>query len=626
MFNYKEIANKMKTVARGLEMRPLIVQATESIGEMAEDIGSKQKKLENTFDQLIINAGNSNAENVAARVKADGTTYETIGKRMDDVDSQLEQNMNKINEQFNTIQSDYNNKINEVASTGTTTEVLKNTTETYIQEKIEDGTIANLTIKDDTITKNKLESDFADSINTTTETLNNCSNDNILELVDANDNIGYYIDDVGNTSHLQLAKTGDNHIEICDDNGNVGFKIYNNPVKLKHIIVTGQSLGAGAEGAPCLTPNPISLFRGKNLMFNGGARITDLVGEYGSNATGKVVTTDLLQYLEDIHERDAGAYGETICTSMLTQGNNGRELLLCTNVAVGGRAYSELKRGTIPYSNSILAITRGKEIAEKLGYDYEVPVICVVHGEADLFNTSYKDNILEWYNNYNEDIKKITEQPNDIKFLMSQTISMPINYNPEGGDRKAKSALDVYNASKENTNIIIPCAQYTQLYEEYNIHMSEYGYRNLGEYFGLALNQTLDILRDDYKPLKPSLITLSGNKVTLKYDVEYKPLVIDTSLSNNPAFANNCCGFKVHADNSPNITNVEIQNSDTVVLTLSEIPTGTVSVSYAYDVAEGNTIGKNANRGHIRDSRKVKSYFDDSYLYNWGIIFKEQIQ
>lgn len=90
MLSYKEIANKMKTVIQGLEMRSLIVQATESIGNMAEDIGNKQKKLENTFDQLIINAGNSNAEVVAGRVKEDGTTYETIGKRINGIDSQLD--------------------------------------------------------------------------------------------------------------------------------------------------------------------------------------------------------------------------------------------------------------------------------------------------------------------------------------------------------------------------------------------------------------------------------------------------------------------------------------------------------------------------------------------------------
>lgn len=86
MFNYKEIANKMKTVARGLEMRPLIVQATESIGEMAENIDNNQKKLDEQFKNLVINEGNSNAEVAASR-----GSHDWLPDRLDNFDSQLEQ-------------------------------------------------------------------------------------------------------------------------------------------------------------------------------------------------------------------------------------------------------------------------------------------------------------------------------------------------------------------------------------------------------------------------------------------------------------------------------------------------------------------------------------------------------
>ena len=89
MFNYKEIANKMKTVARGLEMRPLIVQATESIGEMAENIDNNQKKLDEQFKNLVINEGNSNAEVAASR-----GSHDWLPDRLDNFDSQLEQIQN----------------------------------------------------------------------------------------------------------------------------------------------------------------------------------------------------------------------------------------------------------------------------------------------------------------------------------------------------------------------------------------------------------------------------------------------------------------------------------------------------------------------------------------------------
>ena len=567
--------------------------------------------IKTCYDDASIVNNNANME-----VKMARGVHKTLNDRLDSVDSQLE---HKANETDLIIER---NRITELELNGTTTNLVENKVEKTINEMLENGKLANLTIENNSITEEKLESNFADSINTTIETLDNFSNDNILEIVDKNNNVGFYVDSIGNTSQLHISKTGDNHIRICDDNGNIGFKIYNNPKKIKHIIVTGQSLGAGATAVPCLSSSPILEFRGKNLMFNGGARITDLVGEYGINATGKEINNDLLQYFEDIHERDAGSYGETICTSMLTEANNGNEILLCTNVAVGGRAYVELKRGTVPYNNSIRAIVRAKEKAELLGYDYEVSAIAVVHGEADLFNPNYKDNILEWYDNYNVDIKKITEQTNDIKFLMSQTIMTPYQYNDQYPNH-TKSAIDVYEASKVNSNIIITTAQYPFEYTLYDPHMSAKGYRDLGGYFGLAYRQSTDILRENFVGVYPKTFTLNSNVLSIKFNVPTRPLVFDTEEVAKVKDGN--YGFVIESENVT-IQNVEIKNGDTVKITLSGVPVGDTYISYAYDIKEGTTLGSTANRGNLRDSNNYISVLSKRNMYNWGIIFREKIQ
>ena len=90
MADIKVYLNNIKDAIFGKDVRGSIHDGIDAINNEVENTTNRQVVLENTFDQLIINAGNSNAENVAARVKSDGTTYETIGKRMDDVDSQLE--------------------------------------------------------------------------------------------------------------------------------------------------------------------------------------------------------------------------------------------------------------------------------------------------------------------------------------------------------------------------------------------------------------------------------------------------------------------------------------------------------------------------------------------------------
>lgn len=91
------------------------------------------QEIINNFDSSPI------GEVVAAR-----NGHATLGERLDVFGSQLDKNVQQLT-----------NKINEVATTGTTTEVLQTTTETYIQKKIDDGTIANMTIEDGALTYEK---------------------------------------------------------------------------------------------------------------------------------------------------------------------------------------------------------------------------------------------------------------------------------------------------------------------------------------------------------------------------------------------------------------------------------------------------------------------------------------
>lgn len=82
------------------------------------------------------------------RTKADNVIM-TDGKKVED-------KIVELNEQLEQNKSELTNKINEVATTGTTTEIVENTTRTVIDEKIADGTIANMTIPDGSIEVNKI--------------------------------------------------------------------------------------------------------------------------------------------------------------------------------------------------------------------------------------------------------------------------------------------------------------------------------------------------------------------------------------------------------------------------------------------------------------------------------------
>ena len=96
MANIKTHLNNIKGALYGKDVRGSIHDGIEAINKEVENTTGRQVDLENTFDQLVINAGNSNAEIVDARVKNDGTSYSKLGDRLDAVDSQLEHKTNYV--------------------------------------------------------------------------------------------------------------------------------------------------------------------------------------------------------------------------------------------------------------------------------------------------------------------------------------------------------------------------------------------------------------------------------------------------------------------------------------------------------------------------------------------------
>lgn len=100
MANIEKHLDNIKGALYGKDVRSSIHDGIDAINKEVESATLKQTDLENTFDQLIINSGNSNAEIVDARVKADGTSYAKLGDRLnksdekqEEISSQLEHNV-----------------------------------------------------------------------------------------------------------------------------------------------------------------------------------------------------------------------------------------------------------------------------------------------------------------------------------------------------------------------------------------------------------------------------------------------------------------------------------------------------------------------------------------------------
>lgn len=91
----EEAIKKLRAAWTGREVRDRMADTIEAMNEEVTNTSSKQSILEETFNNLIINEGNSNAEVVAARVDQNGNSYDTLGKRMNNFDEQLDTKASK---------------------------------------------------------------------------------------------------------------------------------------------------------------------------------------------------------------------------------------------------------------------------------------------------------------------------------------------------------------------------------------------------------------------------------------------------------------------------------------------------------------------------------------------------
>ena len=137
----EEAIKKLRAAWTGREVRDRMADTIEAMNEEVTNTSSKQSILEETFNNLIINEGNSNAEVVAARVDQNGNSYDTLGKRMNNFDSQLEQSTQQLKGQ-----------INEIAEAGTTMEAVQS----KVSEMAEHGLIQAYTLADGTVEPKKI--------------------------------------------------------------------------------------------------------------------------------------------------------------------------------------------------------------------------------------------------------------------------------------------------------------------------------------------------------------------------------------------------------------------------------------------------------------------------------------
>jgi hypothetical protein len=379
---------------------------------------------------------------------------------------------------------------------------------------------------------------------------------------------------------------------------------------LNHVLSTGQSLSVGATGSPPLsTTQPFA-----NLMFAqgvipGGTALTKLVPLVESGV--ETMSSGLCN--------DATKVAREVLFKGMTAPRNDHVVLLSAH-GIGGIPYSGLKKGTAAYANGLAQVTAAKAIADATKRTYVVRVVTTVHGESDHVagNLTYDKDLLQWQSDYETDDKAITGQTTSIPMLQTQMSSFT-KYG-QATSPIPQLQLDATRASGGKVVLVGP--KYTSTYSGDGVHLTNAGYREMGEYYAKAYRQVV-LEKRPWLPLGPKTITRLGTTLTVTFDVPTPPLVLDTTLVSDPG----SFGFEVvDSGKAAKIASVVLADATTVKIVLAAAPAGAVRLRYAFTGIAGAPAGpKTGARGNLRDSDATLSAYGTTKLYNWCVHFDQAV-
>lgn len=227
-------------------------------------------------------------------------------------------------------------------------------------------------------------------------------------------------------------------------------------------------------------------------------------------------------------------HGESPHTSMSIQISCSNPNVLTVHTAVGedGMGMDRLRRGAEDdgktgraYNASLFEIQAINRLAKNAGKTYGVSAIVLTHGEANAWLSSYQNDLVQFYKNYSEDARRLTNQTESPVLIVSQQHSSRKRAIPLSTLAQWKAQEDVPGG--------IFCAGTKYQYEYINdgTHMLQSGYIELGEKYGEVFTEVVVKGNKDWRPLQPiSAVLIDAYTVNVTFNVPNPPLQWDTNL------------------------------------------------------------------------------------------------
>lgn len=397
------------------------------------------------------------------------------------------------------------------------------------------------------------------------------------------------------------------------------------------IPIFGQSLSIGSAATPAISTS--TKYNGA-IMFDGGVRATQKDVSY---------FTDFEPLKESGVETVASGCVEKIIEQIQSENGisaysnywNNHQVLFVT-CGEGSTTVSQLAENY--FQGLVNALEGAKNICDSKGLSLNIPCWIWIQGETDQKEgestskpettatdlETYKTRLISLNANLNGNVKRITNQTNDIKCICYQTGSQNIVALNRTPSYTNTNVMGVPTAQmqlvRDNENFVASSPVYVLTHSEAEpIHLSAEGEKMLGLYCGLASKA---VMFGEKSPtgLTPKTYSISGNTLEIKYNVPVLPLRIDTTWVKEVENY----GFTLLNPNDDNIIRSVSVYDDTVIIECSASPLNAM-LFYGFNGTEWKDGRKEGSRGNICDSAQFvfngeiggKRYTLGNYAYSF---------
>ena len=295
-----------------------------------------------------------------------------------------------------------------------------------------------------------------------------------------------------------------------------------------------------------------------------------------------------------------------------------------------GTIISHLGKDTKPYKKLLHDIKTAYQSAIDKGWSFEIPALCWMQGETDVNSypgTNYRELLLQFTKDINNDVKLITKQQKDIEIICYQTnaITRAKHFNPlayhciETEVPQAQLELVRDNPAFHASGPVYPYDCVNEI-----IHIDGLGQKRHGVLVALT---ALDIIKNqkNKRGLLPIKAQCHDTEIVIDFQVPSPPLVFDTIQVAKA----DCFGFSVITPDNRNIAQATSLNGNKIHIRCSE-PAYKCRVRYAVNGEYMKSGRLHGPRGNLRDSQgdslSIKIQEKDYPVYNWCYQFDMPIE